>query len=141
METRPTSYYGVGTGIGIALTMSPMSTAAMNAVHEDKAGIASGLLSMMRMVGGTFGVAATGAVFQAEVGPRLQEQAATASTAARDAFISGLTHSMRLSAAVALAGAILGCALIRARRDAPKPETSVATAAGGEITSAGQPAG
>ncbi|MGH2992180.1 MAG: MFS transporter, partial [Solirubrobacterales bacterium] len=109
-------------GIGIALTMSPMSTAAMNAVHDSKAGIASGLLSMMRMVGGTFGVAATGAIFQAAVGSGLGDlepgQAGAASEAARDAFIDGLTGAMRLSAAVALAGAILGCVLIRARREA-----------------------
>jgi EmrB/QacA subfamily drug resistance transporter len=52
-------------GVGIALTMSPMSTAAMNAVATTKAGLASGMLSMSRMVGGTFGVAVLGAVFQA----------------------------------------------------------------------------
>ena len=51
-------------GLGIALTMSPMSTAAMNAVDATKAGLASGLLSMSRMVGGTFGVAVLGAIFQ-----------------------------------------------------------------------------
>jgi hypothetical protein len=48
----------------MGLTMSPMSTAAMNAVAVDKAGVASGILSMSRMVGGTFGVAVTGALFQ-----------------------------------------------------------------------------
>ena len=53
-------------GLGIALTMSPMSTAAMNAVAEAKAGLASGLLSMARMVGGTFGVAVLGAIFQGQ---------------------------------------------------------------------------
>ena len=52
------------TGLGIGLTMSPMSTAAMNAVDTTKAGLASGVLSMSRMVGGTFGVAAVGALFQ-----------------------------------------------------------------------------
>jgi Na+/melibiose symporter-like transporter len=51
-------------GIGIALTMSPMSTAAMNAVDVTKAGVASGVLSMGRMVGGSLGVAVTGALFQ-----------------------------------------------------------------------------
>ena len=40
-------------GIGMALVMSPMSTAAMNAVAVAKAGVASGILSMIRMVGGT----------------------------------------------------------------------------------------
>jgi len=51
-------------GVGMALTMSPMSTAAMNAVPVQKSGVASGILSMNRMVGGTFGVAAIGALFQ-----------------------------------------------------------------------------
>jgi EmrB/QacA subfamily drug resistance transporter len=51
-------------GLGMGLTMSPMSTAAMNSVSPDKAGVASGILSMSRMVGGTFGVAAIGALFQ-----------------------------------------------------------------------------
>jgi MFS family permease len=50
-------------GIGIALTMSPMSTAAMNSVELAKAGVASGVLSMSRMVGGSLGVAVTGALF------------------------------------------------------------------------------
>jgi EmrB/QacA subfamily drug resistance transporter len=51
-------------GLGVGFTMSPMSTAAMNSVDERKAGGASGILSMSRMVGGTFGVAAVGALFQ-----------------------------------------------------------------------------
>jgi EmrB/QacA subfamily drug resistance transporter len=61
-------------GLGIGLTMSPMSTAAMNAVHEAKAGVASGILSMSRMVGGTFGVAAVGALFQHLSDNRLHER-------------------------------------------------------------------
>ncbi len=52
----------------MALVMSPMSTAAMNAVDVTKSGLASGILSMWRMVGGTFGVAVLGAIFQAETG-------------------------------------------------------------------------
>jgi EmrB/QacA subfamily drug resistance transporter len=51
-------------GLGMGLVMSPMSTAAMNSVHVAKAGVAGGILSMSRMVGGTFGVAAVGALFQ-----------------------------------------------------------------------------
>jgi EmrB/QacA subfamily drug resistance transporter len=60
-------------GLGIGLTMSPMSTAAMNAVDATKAGLASGILSMSRMVGGTFGVAAVGALFQHLSDNRLEE--------------------------------------------------------------------
>jgi EmrB/QacA subfamily drug resistance transporter len=58
-------------GIGIAMTMSPMTSAAMNAVPVQKAGIASGVLSMFRMVGGSLGIAVTGAIFQALVSSRL----------------------------------------------------------------------
>src|SRR3954453_23523128 len=50
-------------GIGMALTMSPMTSAAMNAVPVEKPGIASGVLSMFPMVGGSLGVAVTGAIF------------------------------------------------------------------------------
>ncbi|MEY2571286.1 MAG: hypothetical protein QOE63_1636, partial [Acidimicrobiaceae bacterium] len=60
-------------GIGIALTMSPMSTAAMNAVHVSKAGVASGTLSMSRMVGGSLGVAVTGALFQNQFADRVHQ--------------------------------------------------------------------
>jgi EmrB/QacA subfamily drug resistance transporter len=127
-------------GIGIAMTMSPMSTAAMNAVSRDKAGIASGLLAMMRMVGGTLGVAATGAIFQAAVGSRLgglePGQAGAASEAAARAFIDGLTDSMRLSAAVALAGAVLAAVLIRGRREPVESDV----AAPPEVAAAEHPA-
>jgi EmrB/QacA subfamily drug resistance transporter len=60
-------------GLGMGLTMSPMSTAAMNSVSPDKAGVASGILSMSRMVGGTFGVASIGALFQSLSRGRLAE--------------------------------------------------------------------
>ena len=60
-------------GFGIGLTMSPMSTAAMNAVATTKAGVASGVLSMFRMIGGTFGVAALGALFQNQAQVKLGE--------------------------------------------------------------------
>jgi MFS family permease len=79
-------------GIGMAMTISPMSTAAMNAVTEDKAGVASGILSMSRMLGGTFGVAAIGALFQHLASNRLAETlAGTGLTAAqRDDIVHNL---------------------------------------------------
>src|SRR5204862_3691192 len=71
-------------GLGMGFTMSPMSTAAMNAVSADKAGVASGILSMSRMVGGTFGVAAIGALFQHDATSRIDSDlAGTGLTAAQ----------------------------------------------------------
>ncbi len=136
-------------GLGMGLTMSPMSTAAMNAVPAAKAGVASGILSMSRMVGGTFGVAAIGALFQSLSKDRLTEHLASlhlsGATTARigdalgsgqakdavngldpqtaqrvaagmkDAFVHALSGSLKLSAAVAAAGAVLAFALIEAK--------------------------
>ena len=95
-------------GIGIALTMSPMTSAAMNAVAVEKAGIASGVLSMFRMVGGSLGVAVTGAIFQGSVG-------ASFATASPQQFVDGLSDAMSVSAVVALLGAVIGAAAIRAK--------------------------
>ncbi len=78
-------------GIGIALVMSPMSTAAMNAVDQSKAGVASGILSMNRMIGGVLGVAVLGTFI-----------GSTDSTAD---FVASLGNGLLIGAFVAAAGA------------------------------------
>ena len=83
-------------GVGMALVMSPMSTAAMNAVANAKAGIASGILSMNRMIGGTLGVAVIGAVFQATARSDLSSSLAG----------SGLTGAQRSEIATGLGGGV-----------------------------------
>ncbi len=115
-------------GLGMALTMSPMSTAAMNAVDEAKAGIASGVLSMNRMVGGSLGVAVIGAVFQA-----------LAPSGARDPqqFIHAFATSMWVATGVALAGALLAVALIRGKAErVPAPIAEGELAPTGELAAA-----
>jgi EmrB/QacA subfamily drug resistance transporter len=79
-------------GVGMGLVMSPMSTAAMNSVSADKAGVASGVLSMSRMIGGTFGVAALGALFQHLAGQRLAEllRGTEVTPAQRDAIVHNI---------------------------------------------------
>jgi EmrB/QacA subfamily drug resistance transporter len=132
-------------GIGMALVMSPMSTAAMNSVAPEKAGVGSGILSMSRMVGATFGVAALGALFQHLARGQLAERLAgtgitgaqreqivhnlgaggnganlppQAANAAHEAFVHALSNGMWLSASVAALGAVLAFWLI-----APKTAT------------------
>ncbi len=101
-------------GFGIALVMSPMSTAAMNAVSVQKSGIASGVLQMARMVGGTVGVAATGAIFQSDLGSGFDPAAlATAPDAARAAFVDALGSAMLLAAVVSALGFVVAVALVR----------------------------
>jgi EmrB/QacA subfamily drug resistance transporter len=104
-------------GLGIALVMSPMSTAAMNAVSVQKAGVASGVLQMARMVGGTVGVAATGAIFQSQLGAGFDPAALVAAPeAARAAFVDALSSAMLLAAAVAVLGFIVAVATLRGGR-------------------------
>jgi EmrB/QacA subfamily drug resistance transporter len=95
-------------GIGIAMTMSPMTSAAMNAVPTQKAGIASGVLSMFRMVGGSLGIAVTGAIFQGAVGGSFE-------TAGPRDFVDALGVAMEVSGFVALVGAVVAAVAIRAR--------------------------
>jgi EmrB/QacA subfamily drug resistance transporter len=126
-------------GIGMALVMSPMSTAAMNSVAPQKAGVGSGILSMNRMVGATFGVAVIGALFQHLARDELSHELAGSgitdaqreqivhnlgagsdaasmtpqiASAAHDAFIHAFSNGMWLSAGVAAIGAIVAFWLI-----------------------------
>ena len=52
-------------GLSLALVYAPMSTAAMAAMPGSKAGIASGVLAMTRVLAGAVLLAMSGAVFQA----------------------------------------------------------------------------
>ena len=108
-------------GIGIGLTMSPMSTAAMNAVPVDKAGVASGTLQMFRMVGGTIGVAATGAIFQSRLGEFNPAALATGGPTAAENFPDARGAAMALGAVVTAVGAVIAAVVIRGK---PKHELS-----------------
>jgi EmrB/QacA subfamily drug resistance transporter len=140
-------------GLGMGLVMSPMSTAAMNAVDRTKAGVASGIVSMSRMVGGTFGVAAMGALVTGLGKSKLDEllphvpagqrqqiadglgsggaQAAHGpiGSAVREAYVYALNDGLRIGAAVALAGAVVAWLLIADRAQAPS-EAGAEAAAG-----------
>jgi EmrB/QacA subfamily drug resistance transporter len=124
-------------GIGMGFVMSPMSLAAMNAVDQTKAGVASGILSMNRMVGGTFGVAVLGAMVStlgrseidrllpalpSSARARLASGLGSGGTlhgvpvqivdASEKAFVYALQYGLRLGGAVALLGALLAWTLV-----------------------------
>jgi EmrB/QacA subfamily drug resistance transporter len=127
-------------GIGMGFVMSPMSLAAMNAVDPTKAGVASGILSMNRMVGGTFGVAVLGAMVSTLGRSEIDKLLPGLSSAARarlagglgsggtlhgvppqvvqashHAYVYALQYGLRLTSAVALIGALLGWMLVARR--------------------------
>jgi EmrB/QacA subfamily drug resistance transporter len=147
-------------GLGIGLVMSPMSMAAMNAVDRSKAGVASGTLSMFRMVGGTFGVAVLGALVAAVGRHDLEQslpQVPTATrealadglgsgaglgdaspqvvSAAREAFVDALGTGLTVSAIVVATGAALAWLLIAPARPGEPPAPVPDEAAEAELVS------
>jgi hypothetical protein len=78
------------------------------------------VLSMFRMVGGSLGVAVTGAIFQGAVG--------NPATATPAEFVDALGHAMLVSAAVALGGALVAAMAIRAGKHVAGAEVAAVTA-------------
>jgi hypothetical protein len=119
----------------------------MNAVDRTKAGAASGVLSMSRMVGSTFGVAVMGALVttigrsklnsslphlatatREHIVSALGSGAAVGShapaqivAAANDAFVSALSTGLVVGALVTLTGAVVAWTLIQRKVTAPVP--------------------
>jgi EmrB/QacA subfamily drug resistance transporter len=60
-------------GVGQALAYTVSTTGGMQAIPEAKAGAASGILSMIRLLGAVFGVAVTGALFKVMENDKLAE--------------------------------------------------------------------
>jgi EmrB/QacA subfamily drug resistance transporter len=54
-------------GVGMGLVMAPMTSAVMAVAPKGEEGAASGVLSTMRQVGGLFGIAVLGALFQTAI--------------------------------------------------------------------------
>jgi EmrB/QacA subfamily drug resistance transporter len=95
-------------GLGMGLTMTPTTAAAMSSVPVDKAGVGSAVLNSMRQVGGSLGIAVMGAVVATSAaattaGPEVQ----------RLAFLHGFHDALRIAAVLAFAGAVVATAAIR----------------------------
>jgi EmrB/QacA subfamily drug resistance transporter len=99
-------------GFGMALVMTPTTSAAMGSVPVDKAGVGSAVLNSMRQVGGALGIAVMGAIVAASVHavPGTPESAAQ--------FVTGYQHALTVAALIALAGAVLSVATVRKYRHA-----------------------
>ncbi|GAA1321193.1 hypothetical protein GCM10009647_054020 [Streptomyces sanglieri] len=81
-------------GIGFALTMSPLTGAAIQAVGPQEGGLASGISSTTRQIGAVLGVAVLGAVVRTR-------QSGGAS------FETGLNSAFLAAGAITLATAVL----------------------------------
>ena len=96
-------------GVGMALTMSPMTAAAMGSVTVDKAGVGSGVLNSFRQLGGSLGIALMGAIVASYItAPPRSPQGA-------QQFVDGLHAALLVSAGITFAAAAVAVALVRTR--------------------------
>jgi EmrB/QacA subfamily drug resistance transporter len=108
-------------GVGMALTMTPMTAAALSAVPVDKAGVGSGMLNTFRQVGGSLGIAVMGAILAAE------SESSLAGGATRvEAFVDGLQRALYISAAIAFAAAVTAVVTIRSHHVETRPAGATA---------------
>ena len=94
-------------GVGMALTMSPMTSAAMSSVPVDKAGVGSGVLNSFRQVGGSLGIALMGAILLTYQHPT------TSKAVAAQQYVNGLHAALLVSAFIAFAAAAVAIGLVR----------------------------
>ena len=94
-------------GVGMAFTMSPMTSAAMGSVPTDKAGVGSGVLNSFRQVGGSLGIALMGAILASYV------HAPARSPLGKQEYIDGLHAALLVSAFIAFAAAVVAVVLVR----------------------------
>jgi EmrB/QacA subfamily drug resistance transporter len=113
-------------GVGIGLANPAIASTAVGVVPHTRAGMASGFNNTCRQVGLATGIAALGAVFQHALTSHLNgassganalgaRPAGPADHAFRVAFAGALHDILLVGAAVALAGALAGLALVRQR--------------------------
>jgi EmrB/QacA subfamily drug resistance transporter len=98
-------------GVGMAMTMSPMTAAAMGSVPVDKAGVGSGVLNSFRQVGGSLGIALMGAILASYLhhSPRTDPVAAAAD------YVNGMHAALAVSAAISFAAAIVAVVTVKTK--------------------------
>ncbi len=95
-------------GLGMSITITPMTAAAISSVPVAKAGVGSGVLNTFRQLGGALGIAVTGAIVAA------RSEGALAGGATEDeAFVAGFSRGLLVSAAIALGAAAVAALTIR----------------------------
>jgi len=92
-------------GVGIGMVNPALATTAVSVVPPQRAGMAAGVNNTFRQVGIATGIAGLGAIFQASY----------AMGGTRADFVHGLNQILLVATFVALAGCVLGFALVRGR--------------------------
>ena len=109
-------------GLGMAMAMAPTTTAAMHAVPIDKAGVGSAVINSARQIGGSIGIALTGAIVATQF---------NASHPTPQDFVNGFQLGLRVAAGIAFLGVLVAAFGIKPeqlRHDVPKPEPAAEAA-------------
>ncbi|MGH3083463.1 MAG: MFS transporter [Gaiellaceae bacterium] len=105
-------------GFGMAMVMTPSAAAAVRALPVNKAGVGSAVLNACRQVGGSMGIAVIGAIIAHEVGdlrgPAVFRQ--------KELFVDGFSTALTVAALIAVLGAVVSFALVRAHDREPTPD-------------------
>jgi EmrB/QacA subfamily drug resistance transporter len=109
-------------GVGVSMAIPSAQNSVVGSLGVDVIGKAAGANSMMRELGGVFGIAVVVAVF-----------GAAGSYASPASFVDGFGPAIGVTAGLSLAGAIVGLALPGRRREATAPALTVAVPAIEEV--------
>ncbi len=116
-------------GIGIGLMNVPLTTAVLDGLPAEHAGIASALLNNSREVAGLLGITVIGAVLRAQQGISLRGGAS-----APQAFLDGYHAGLWVTIGLLAAGVVVSYVALRPRQ---RPEPGVLAVAGEEIDAEG----
>jgi EmrB/QacA subfamily drug resistance transporter len=106
-------------GIALGLVYAPMSTAAMLAMPREKAGIAAGVLAMVRVTAGALALAVVASIFQSIQSDQLEVHPGDAARA----FAIALGDSTWVLVGLVAVGAVATWALVRRPgEERPTPE-------------------
>ena len=105
-------------GIGMAMTMTPVTAAAMSAVAVDKAGVGSAVLNSARQVGGSLGIAVMGAIVASASAAALR-----GGDSPEIAYLHGFHDALRVGSVLCLAGAVVAVLAIRKVEHGHAPAT------------------
>ena len=107
-------------GIALGLVYAPMSTAAMLAMPREKAGIAAGVLAMVRVTAGALALAVVASIFQSIQSDQLERHPGDTA----GAFATALADSTWVLVGLVAIGAVLTWALVRRTggEEHPAPE-------------------
>ena len=111
-------------GLGMAITMTPMTAAAIGSVPVAKSGVGSAVLNTFRQVGGALGIAVMGAIMTSH-----QSSALARGATRPEAFIDGFSTALEVGAVFAFVGAAVSAATVRKYRHMERGEVTEAAAA------------